>query len=69
MTIVIYCLSFRRDGASNFGEDAKYGNFFSVSGGWNIHQEEFFKAKDWVQQLKLRASYGSVGNRPTELYS
>ena len=31
--------------------------------------EEFFKAKDWVQQLKLRASYGSVGNRPTELYS
>ena len=61
--------SFRRDGASNFGEDAKYGNFFSVSGGWNIHQEEFFKAKDWVQQLKLRASYGSVGNRPTELYS
>ena len=36
--------SFRRDGASNFGEDAKYGNFFSVSGGWNIHQEEFFKA-------------------------
>ena len=61
--------SFRRDGASNFGTDAKYGNFFSVSGGWNIHQEEFFKAKDWVQQLKLRASYGSVGNRPTELYS
>lgn len=61
--------SFRRDGASNFGEDAKYGNFFSVSGGWNIHQEEFFKAKDWVWQLKLRASYGSVGNRPTELYS
>ncbi len=59
--------SFRRDGASNFGENAKYGNFFSISGGWNIHQENFFKA-DWVQQLKLRASYGSVGNRPTELY-
>ncbi len=59
--------SFRRDGASNFGTDAKYGNFFSISGGWNIHQEEFFHA-DWVQQLKLRASYGSVGNRPTELY-
>ena len=43
-----------RSGESNFGTDAKYGNFFSVSGGWNIHQEEFFKAKDWVQQLKLR---------------
>lgn len=59
--------SFRRDGASNFGTNAKYGNFFSVSGGWNINQEKFFKA-DWVQQLKLRASYGSVGNRPNELY-
>lgn len=61
-------VSFRRDGASNFGDNAKYGNFFSVSGGWNIHQESFFTATDWVQQLKLRASYGSVGNRPTQLY-
>jgi TonB-linked SusC/RagA family outer membrane protein len=59
--------SFRRDGASNFGANAKYGNFFSVSGGWNIHREKFFTA-DFVQQLKLRASYGSVGNRPTSLY-
>ena len=62
-------VSFRRDGASNFGSDAKYGNFFSISAGWNIHQEEFFQAKDWVQQLKLRASYGSVGNRPNTYYS
>ena len=59
--------SFRRDGASNFGNNAKYGNFFSVSGGWAINREEFFKAT-WVDQLKLRASYGSVGNRPTSLY-
>lgn len=64
----LFSFSFRRDGASNFGADAKYGNFFSVSGGWNIHQEKFFKASDWVQQLKLRASYGSVGNRPTQYY-
>lgn len=61
-------VSFRRDGASNFGDNAKYGNFFSISGGWNIHQESFFTATDWLQQLKLRASYGSVGNRPTQLY-
>jgi len=59
--------AFRRDGASNFGDDAKYGNFFSISGGWNIHQEAFFDY-DWVQQLKIRASYGSVGNRPNEEY-
>lgn len=59
--------SFRRDGASNFGDNAKYGNFFSLSGGWNINREAFFHA-DWVDQLKLRVSYGSVGNRPTSLY-
>ena len=59
--------SFRRDGASNFGNNAKYGNFFSISGGWNIHKESFFTA-DWVDNLKLRASYGSVGNRPSALY-
>src|SRR5699024_7744005 len=35
-------ISFRRDGASNFGDDAKYGNFFSVSAGWNIHNEAWF---------------------------
>lgn len=60
-------LSLRRDGASNFGDNAKYGNFFSVSGGWNIHREEFFNA-EWINNLKLRGSYGSVGNRPSSLY-
>ncbi|MCH5687958.1 TonB-dependent receptor [Niabella sp. W65] len=59
--------SLRRDGASNFGDNAKYGNFFSVSGGWNINKERWFKA-DWVNILKLRASYGSAGNRPNTLY-
>lgn len=59
--------SFRRDGASNFGDNVKYGNFFSVSGGWMINREKFFTA-DWVDQLKLRASYGSVGNRPGDYY-
>ena len=60
-------VSFRRDGASNFGDNAKYGNFFSISAGWNINHEEWFKA-DWVDNLKLRAAYGSVGNRPGDLY-
>jgi len=59
--------SLRRDGASNFGQNARYGNFFSISGAWNIHKESFFKA-DYINNLKLRASYGSVGNRPTSLY-
>lgn len=59
--------SIRRDGASNFGDDKKYGNFFSISAGWNINREKWFKA-DWVDVLKLRASYGSVGNVPYSKY-
>ena len=60
-------ISFRRDGASNFGDNKKYGNFFSVSGGWNIEREGFIDL-DWLNQLKLRTSYGSTGNDPTALY-
>lgn len=59
--------SLRRDGASNFGDNAKYGNFFSISGGWNINNESWFNAA-WVDALKLHASYGSSGNRPSSLY-
>lgn len=59
--------SLRRDGRSNFGSNNRYGNFFSVSGAWNINNESWFKA-DWVDQLKLRAAFGSVGNVPTSLY-
>lgn len=59
--------SIRRDGASNFGLDNQYGNFFSIGLGWNIHKEDFFNT-DVFNQLKLRASYGSVGNRPSSLY-
>ncbi|SMC48471.1 TonB-dependent receptor [Pedobacter africanus] len=58
-------VSLRRDGASNFGK--KYGNFFSVSAGWNIHNETWFKAS-YINTLKLRAAYGTVGNRPADLY-
>lgn len=58
-------VSLRRDGASNFGK--KYGNFYSVSAGWNINREEWFKA-DYIDNLKIRAAYGTVGNRPSALY-
>lgn len=56
---------FRRDGASNLGK--RWGNLYSVSGGWIINRESWFTAP-WVSFLKLRASYGSVGNRPGSLY-
>lgn len=60
-------VSVRRDGASNFGENNQYGTFYSVSAGWNIHKESFFEV-DAIDELKFRASYGAVGNRPSSLY-
>lgn len=54
--------SVRRDGSSNFGKDVQYGNFYSGSLAWNIANESFFDV-DFIDDLKLRASYGSVGNR------
>ena len=54
--------SVRRDGSSNFGKDVQYGTFYSGSVGWNIAKESFFQV-DAVNDFKLRASYGSVGNR------
>jgi TonB-linked SusC/RagA family outer membrane protein len=59
--------SIRRDGASNFGLESQYGTFYSVGAGWNISNESFFKSKA-VDLLKMRVSYGSVGNRPSSLY-
>ena len=60
-------LSLRTDGASNFGSDAAYGTFFSVSGGWVATAEKWFKVP-CIDYLKVRASYGSVGSRPNSLY-
>jgi len=60
--------SFRRDGSSRFGKNNRYGNFFTFGLGWAIHQEKFMKEIAWVNQLKLRASYGSIGNVPNSNY-
>lgn len=54
--------SVRRDGSSSFGKDFQYGTFYSGSVGWNIAKEDFFSV-DAVNDLKIRAAYGSVGNR------
>lgn len=59
--------SVRRDGASRFGADNKYGNFFSVGAAWNVHKEKFFKLSH-VDYLRVKAAYGGVGNTPSALY-
>ncbi|SHL40140.1 SusC/RagA family TonB-linked outer membrane protein [Myroides odoratimimus] len=53
--------SFRRDGSSKFHSDSRWGNFWSVGGSWVVSSEDFFKIKK-VDYLKVRASYGEVGN-------
>jgi TonB-linked SusC/RagA family outer membrane protein len=54
----------RRDGSSRFGENYRYGIFPSASLGWRISQENFFgNAKKYINDLKLRASYGTIGDQ------
>lgn len=54
--------SFRRDGSSRFYKDSRWGNFWSVGGGWRIDRENFMKSVKFIDMLKLRFSYGEVGN-------
>ena len=54
--------SARRDGSSVFSTDSRWGNFYSVGAAWQIGQEGFLQDASWVDQLKIRASYGQVGN-------
>lgn len=54
--------SFRRDGSSRFSPDNRWGNFFSVGGSWRITNEEFARNSGWLDNLVLRASYGTTGN-------
>ncbi len=55
-------LSYRHDGSSRFSKDNRWGNFWSFGASWRISQEEFLKDVSWVNNLKLRASYGETGN-------
>lgn len=57
-------LNGRRDGYSAFADGKKWGNFGGVSAGWNISDESFYKGKfaNTVNKMKLRGSFGTVGN-------
>ena len=54
--------SFRRDGSSRFSLENRWGNFWSISGAWKLDAEKFFNNMDWLSQLKIRSSYGEIGN-------
>ena len=52
----------RRDGSSRFASGNQWGTFPSFSGGWIISKEDFMKDANWINFLKLRASWGQLGN-------
>ena len=63
-----FTANFRRDGLSRLGR--KWGNFWGLSGAWRISDEKFMKpAKSWMNDLKLKASYGVVGNANVGWYA
>ena len=54
--------SWRIDGSSLFGLDNQYANFYSVGAMWDIKREEWMQGASWIQDLRLKASYGTTGN-------
>ncbi len=60
--------NFRRDGSSKFSSKNRYGNFPSFSGAWRISQENFMENINWLDDLKLRGSWGKLGNSNIDPY-
>lgn len=60
----LFEFNYRRDGSSRFSKGSRWGNFPSVSAGWLISEEPFMASlkQSWLDNLKLRASWGSLGN-------
>ena len=56
-------VSLRGDGSSRFGDGHRWGTFGSVGLGWNITSEDFMKDITWLKNLKLKASWGLLGNQ------
>ncbi|MCH5219339.1 MAG: SusC/RagA family TonB-linked outer membrane protein [Muribaculaceae bacterium] len=54
--------SFRRDGSSKFAPGHRWANFFAVGAMWNMKNEKFLQPVTWIDDLRIRASYGTTGN-------
>ena len=59
--------TYRRDGSSRLAPETRWGNFWSVSGSWRFSNENFFDAK-WLNDGKLRGSYGTSGTLPSNYF-
>ena len=61
-------LSYRLNGSSQFGSKERWGHFWSVGIGWNIHHEPFMRNVRWIDFMKLRASIGYTGSQNFNSY-
>ena len=59
----LFSATVRRDGSSRFGRNNRYATFPSFSAGWRISRENFMKDISWIDDLKIRASWGQTGNQ------
>lgn len=61
-------VSYRLTGSSQFGADKRWGSFWSVGLGWNLHNEQFMESAEWLDRLKLRGSIGYTGSQNFSAY-
>lgn len=59
----LFSMTVRRDGSSRFGKNNRYGTFPSFSLGWRLNREKFMQNITWLDDLKVRASWGQTGNQ------
>ncbi|QEC46032.1 SusC/RagA family TonB-linked outer membrane protein [Pseudobacter ginsenosidimutans] len=61
-------VTYRIDGASQFGSNNRYAPFYSLGAGWNLHEEAFLRHLDYIDRLRLRGSFGVTGNQAFSAY-
>ena len=59
----LFSVTVRRDGSSRFGKNNRYATFPSVSLGWRLNREKFMQNLTWIDDLKIRGSWGQTGNQ------
>lgn len=59
----LFSMTVRRDGSSRFGKNNRYGTFPSFSLGWRLNREKFMQNITWLDDLKIRGSWGQTGNQ------
>ena len=64
----LFDANYRLMGSSEAGKDNRWGSFWSIGAGWNVHNEAFLKDVEWINRLKLRASYGYTGSQGFSSY-